>query len=80
MIPFIQHYPFSVINAIVNTTESNTTILKLPEETEPLIKASVAEHTLKAYQRAVQNLTIWLFYNAPIFFAKMQSLGTKFRL
>ena len=40
------------MNAIVNTTEPNTTISQLPEETESLIKASVAENTLKAYQRA----------------------------
>ena len=48
------------MNAIVNTVESNTTILQLPEETETLIKASIAENTLKAYQRALQSLTIWL--------------------
>ena len=46
--------------AIVNITESNTAILQLPEETETLIKASIAENTLKAYQRALQNLTAWL--------------------
>ena len=45
--------------AIVNA-ESNTAPLQLPEETESLIKASVAENTLKAYQRALQNLTTWL--------------------
>ena len=48
------------MNAIVNTAESNTSILQLPEETESLIKASSAENTLKAYQRALQSLTIWL--------------------
>jgi len=48
------------MNAIVNTPESNTAILQLPEETESLIKASIAENTLKAYQRALQNLTMWL--------------------
>ena len=48
------------MNAIVNTTEPNATILHLPEETETLIKASVAENTLKAYQRALQSLTVWL--------------------
>ena len=48
------------MNAIVNTTESNTLILQLPEETESLIKASVSENTLKAYQRALQSLTVWL--------------------
>ena len=46
--------------AIVNITESNTTSLQLPEETESLIKASIAENTLKAYQRALQSLTAWL--------------------
>ena len=45
--------------ALVNT-EPSTTILQLPEETESLIKASVAENTLKAYQRALQSLTNWL--------------------
>ena len=48
------------MNAIVNAPEPNTTILQLPEETESLIKASIAENTLKAYQRALQSLTIWL--------------------
>ena len=48
------------MNAIVNTTESNTSTLQLPEETETLIKASIAENTLKAYQRALQSLTTWL--------------------
>ena len=45
--------------AIVNT-EPNAAPLQLPEETETLIKASVAENTLKAYQRALQSLTNWL--------------------
>ena len=48
------------MNAMVNTTESNTRILQLPEGTESLIKASIAENTLKAYQRALQSLTMWL--------------------
>ena len=48
------------MNAIVNTSVTNTTILQLPEETESLIKASIAENTLKAYQRALQSLTAWL--------------------
>ena len=48
------------MNAIGNTPETNTAILQLREETESLIKASVAENTLKAYQRALQNLTAWL--------------------
>ena len=43
-----------------NTTQHNTTILQLPEETKTLIKASIAENTLKAYQRALQSLTTWL--------------------
>ena len=48
------------MNAIVNVPESNTTILQLPEETESLIKASIAENTLKAYQRALHKLEVWL--------------------
>ena len=31
-----------------------------PKKPNPLIKASIAENTLKAYQRALQNLTDWL--------------------
>ncbi len=45
--------------AIVNA-EPNAAPLQLPEETETLIKASIAEKTLKAYQRALHNLTAWL--------------------
>ena len=45
--------------AIVNS-ESNAAPLQLPKETESLIKASIAENTLKAYQRALQSLTVWL--------------------
>ena len=45
--------------AIVNA-EPNAAPLQLPEETEFLIKASIAENTLKAYQRALQSLTAWL--------------------
>lgn len=45
--------------AIVNA-EPKTKSLQLPEETETLIKASVAENTLKAYQRALQSVTVWL--------------------
>ena len=48
------------MNTIVNTTEPSTTSLQLPEETESLIKASVAENTLKAYQRVLGKLTDWL--------------------
>ena len=47
------------MNAIINA-EPSTTSLQLPEGTESLIKASIAENTLKAYQRALQNLTTWL--------------------
>ena len=47
------------MKAIVNT-EPNTASLQLPEETASLIKASVAENTLKAYQRALGKLTDWL--------------------
>ena len=45
--------------AIVNA-EPKKAPLQLPEETASLIKASIAENTLKAYQRALQNLTAWL--------------------
>ena len=45
--------------AIINA-EPNAAPLQLPKETESLIKASVAENTLKAYQRALQSLTNWL--------------------
>ena len=48
------------MNAIVNAPEPNTTSVQLSEETASLIKASVAENTLKAYQRALQSLTAWL--------------------
>ena len=48
------------MNAIVNAAEPNTAILQLPEETETLIKASIAENTQKAYQRALQSLETWL--------------------
>ena len=47
------------MNAIVNA-ESNRAALQIPLETETLIKASLAENTLKAYQRALQSLTTWL--------------------
>ena len=48
------------MNAIVESAEPSTTSLQLPEETASLIKASIAENTLKAYQRALQKLTDWL--------------------
>ena len=47
------------MKAIVNT-EPSTSALQIPEETASLIKASIAENTLKAYQRALQSLTVWL--------------------
>ena len=48
------------MNAIVNRTKSKITVLQLPKETESLIKVSVSENTLKAYQRALHNLEKWL--------------------
>ena len=48
------------MNAMVNSPESNTTSLRLPEETKDLIKSSIAENTRKAYQRALQRLSTWL--------------------
>ena len=47
------------MNAIVNAELPHVS-LQLPEETASLIKASIAENTLKAYQRALQSLTTWL--------------------
>ena len=47
-------------NAAIVNAEPNAAPLQLPEETASLIKASVAENTLKAYQRALQSLTTWL--------------------
>ena len=48
------------MNAIVNANESNLPVPHLPEETESLIKASVAENTRKAYRRALHALEGWL--------------------
>ena len=45
--------------ALVNA-EPNAAPLQLPEETASLIKASIAENTQKAYQRALNDLTNWL--------------------
>ena len=45
--------------AIVNA-EPNIAPLQLSEETASLIKVSIAENTLKAYQRALQSLETWL--------------------
>ena len=43
--------------ALVNTDSQN---IAIPAETASLIKASIAENTLKAYQRALNDLTNWL--------------------
>ena len=48
------------MNAIVEASEPRATSLQLPNETASLIKASIAENTQKAYQRALQSLTTWL--------------------
>ena len=48
------------MNAIINISEPNITVLQLPQETESLIKVSVSANTLKAYQRALHNLETWL--------------------
>ena len=45
--------------ALINA-ETNIAPLQLPEETTSLIKASIAENTQKAYQRALHNLETWL--------------------
>ena len=45
--------------AIVNA-EPKAAPLQLPEETASLIKASIAENTQKAYQRALHGLETWL--------------------
>ena len=46
------------MNAIA--AEPRATSLQLTKETASLIKASIADNTLKAYQRALQSLTAWL--------------------
>ena len=48
------------MNTIVKAPEPKTSSLQLPDETASLIKASIAENTQKAYQHALQSLTIWL--------------------
>ena len=48
------------MNATVEAAEPKVSPLQLPEETASLIKASIAENTLKAYQRALQDLETWL--------------------
>ena len=45
--------------ALINA-EPNIASLQLPEETTSLIKASIAENTQKAYQRALHGLETWL--------------------
>lgn len=47
------------MNEIVNI-ETPTIALYVPEATENLIKASLSQNTLKAYQRALSSLTTWL--------------------
>ena len=47
------------MNEIVSNGQPNIA-LYVPEATETLIKASIAENTLKVYQRALQSLTTWL--------------------
>ena len=48
------------MNAIVEGAGPRATSLQLPDETASLIKASIAENTLKAYRRALHNLETWL--------------------
>ena len=48
------------MNDLIAAPEPNITVLQLPKETESLIKVSVSENTLKAYQRALHNLETWL--------------------
>ena len=48
------------MNTIVKAPETKTSSLQLPDETASLIKASIAENTQKAYQRALCNLETWL--------------------
>ena len=48
------------MNAIVEAAESRSASLQLLKETASLIKASISENTLKAYQRALHNLETWL--------------------
>ena len=48
------------MNDLVAAVEPNASHLQLPEETASLIKASIAENTQKAYQRALHSLETWL--------------------
>ena len=43
--------------SLVNADSRN---IAITSETAPLIKTSIAENTLKAYQRALNDLTNWL--------------------
>ena len=47
-------------NTTLVNVEPKEAPLQLPEETAFLIKASIAENTQKAYQRALQSLETWL--------------------
>ena len=47
-------------NTVLVNTEPKEAPLQLLEETTSLIKASIAENTQKAYQRALQGLETWL--------------------
>ena len=42
------------MNKLINAAEPNASPLQLPEETAFFIKASLAENTQKAYQRATR--------------------------
>ena len=48
------------MNTLVEAADPKDAPLQLPKETASLIKASIAENTLKAYQCALQSLTNWL--------------------
>ena len=48
------------MNVPVNAVQPNAAHLQLPEKTASLIKASIADNTQKAYQRALQSLEKWL--------------------
>ena len=49
--------------ALVNTDTQN---IAIASETASLIKASIAENTLKAYQRALGDLEMWLVGRSPL--------------
>ena len=54
------------MNAIVEAAEPKAASLQIPEETVSLIKASIAENTLKAYQRALNDLTNMVIWSNAI--------------